>query len=60
MCMEEDGQAHGILLLNSNAQGMVIINEVPFTLLSFNSITITPIVGTHQLRIDILLECMNV
>lgn len=21
MCMEEDGQAHGILLLNSNAQG---------------------------------------
>lgn len=36
MCMEEDGQAHGILLLNSNAQGMV--NQVPFTPLNFNSI----------------------
>lgn len=36
MCMEDDGQAHGILLLNSNAQGMV--NQVPFTPLNFNSI----------------------
>lgn len=36
MCMEEDGQAHGILLLNSNAQG--IVNQVPFTPLNFNSI----------------------
>lgn len=41
MCMEEDGQAHGILLLNSNAQG-IVINQVPFTPMSFNSIITTP------------------